>query len=333
MWPFSSKTQSRLKELEARVDEVTDSVEGKTVPDPHRATSWTMPVVLYADEQTLRQIAASKSLDIPSVRIELGQSTSDSLMASGELSASLFGVGGSASASTETAHTTDARFIVERDAGIVRVFELVIAALQRDRQLNVDFLDPAASAVPELELIRALRETDGRWRTNVVAPEEEAPGEPEPDGVEEETGEGVTGTMESASRVLQAMAYIAAQQEKAKEFQELPSNGELALIETTWSVVLDAARGNCLLPVSPISVPWLPPKVRSILSPLYVPFEPGQLSDHGQGRLIPGSTIEARVLGSATFEHYKPDQHVGEARVTPIAIIGDLASRGTATSI
>ena len=194
----------------------------------------------------------------------------------------------------------------------------------RDGQLCRNLLEPPASAAPEVEVLRALRGVEERWKIEIIeAVDESAPPTEDRGTIEvEKAGTGATAALEGGLRTIRAIAYVAVQQEKAKEYASLPKNGELALLEGTWKVIDDSARGLCL---QPVPVDWLPPNIRPLLNPLYVVIHSEGLTDQGRTRLVAGSHIWAAVLGTASFEGRRADQHVGEARVAPIAVIGDLA--------
>jgi hypothetical protein len=247
-----------------------------------------LPITYYSDRDTLNQIASGKGINPASIRFEVGQGTSTSSAQSAELNAKALGLGAGLSQKTENAVTKDQRIIFEREPSITDVVNSVLSALAGDDQLRRDLLSPPPAAKEEMRLLRALRPFPARWNIELVGgdrPSDQATGTSD-----QEAKEQTTDRVDIAIEMLGAFAYITAQQEKAKEYEAIKKNGELALVETTWTVEDDPSRGLCLHPIPLISADWLPSNTPDLITPLHVSVDQGALTDQGRARLVGGQS-------------------------------------------
>lgn len=282
-----------------------------------------LPVAYYMDRDTLSQIANGKGIYPASIRVEVGQTASTSSATSSGLGAKALGLTAELSQATESSETKDRRLVFERGPNLTHLVDSILSALMAEGQLRRDLLSPPPAAKEEMRLLRALQPFPDRWNIELV-PDVESRDNVDTNS-DQETEDQTADRVKTAVDILAAFAYLTAQQEKSKEYEGLKKNGELALVETTWTVVEDSARGLCLHPVPAVSAGWLPADIRNLLMPLHVAVDRGALTDQGRARFVPGSRVWASVFGTAFFEGPQKDSHV-EARVAPIAIVGDLAS-------
>jgi len=323
MFGFGTK-RKELQRLRHRILSLEELASGSTNPTngSHDNASPALPIAYYSDRDTLNQIASGKGINPASVRFEVGQGVSNSSAQSAELNAQAFGLGAGFSQTTERAVTKDQRIIFEREPSIIDVVNLVLSALTADDQLRRDLLSPPPAAKEEMRLLRALRPFPARWNIELVSgdrpPDQAAPTS------DQEAKEQTTDRVDIAVEMLGAFAYITAQQEKAKEYEALKKNGELTLVETTWTVEDDPERGLCLHPIPLISADWLPSNTPDLITPIHVSVDQSALTDQGRARLVSGSRVWASVFGTVFCEARQKNKHV-TARIAPITIIGDLA--------